>query len=692
MDGEKKKLKFSIGYLIIAFWAVLLLQQVFSTYLQPTRMSYSDFKAAVSAGRVTDVAIGRAVIRGHMKTEAPNEAEGKSPQAQPGKATQEPPSATPGRSTAEQAKQAPMRQQTASGEQTTQEPPASQRQAQQSPQQLQKEAARGNPFETVRVDDSDLMRDLSSHGVKVTGVVESNFWKDAAGWLIPLVVLGFIWMIVLRRVGQVGQNGFLAVGRSKAKVYMEKDVHIRFTDVAGVDEAKEELAEVIDFLKTPARFGRLGAKLPKGVLLVGPPGTGKTLLARAVAGEAGVPFFSISGSDFVEMFVGVGAARVRDLFEQAKQKAPCIIFVDELDALGKARGVGPVTHEEREQTLNQLLVELDGFDTRVGVILMAATNRPEILDPALLRAGRFDRHVLVDRPDRTARLEILKLHAAKVPIDSPHDLEIIAAMTAGFVGADLANIINEAALLGVRRDRERVGMSELQEAVERIVAGLEKKNRVLSPAEKKRVAHHELGHALVALSFPNGEGVHKISIIPRGISALGYTMQAPTEDRFLMTESELKSKVATLLGGRAAEELIYDEVSTGAHDDLSKATDIARSMVKTFGMSPRVGQVSFEKDRRSLMLQAPGEPQVRGDYSEQTARAIDDEVRRIIDEQRDRATEILSQRHEVLLRAAQVLLAKETITGDELRELLAASEPSERATDDQPHASDVHAV
>jgi cell division protease FtsH len=672
MDGEKKKLKFSIGYLIIAFWAVLLLQQVFSAYLQPTRMSYSDFKAAVSAGRVTDVAIGRSVIRGHMKADEPAEAEGKSPEAQPGKASPESHQTTP--------------------QQPPQQAPTGQRNGQPSPPQLQRDTARGNTFETVRVDDSDLMRDLSSHGVKVAGVVESNFWKDAAGWLIPLLVLGFIWMIVLRRVGQVGQNGFLAVGRSKAKVYMEKDVHIRFTDVAGVDEAKEELAEVIDFLKTPARFGRLGAKLPKGVLLVGPPGTGKTLLARAVAGEAGVPFFSISGSDFVEMFVGVGAARVRDLFEQAKQKAPCIIFVDELDALGKARGIGPVTHEEREQTLNQLLVELDGFDTRVGVILMAATNRPEILDPALLRAGRFDRHVLVDRPDRTARLQILQLHASKVPMESPHDLEMIAAMTAGFVGADLANIINEAALLGVRRDKERVGMPELQEAVERIVAGLEKKNRVLSPAEKKRVAHHELGHALVALSFPNGEGVHKISIIPRGISALGYTLQAPTEDRFLMTESELKSKVATLLGGRAAEELIYDEVSTGAHDDLSKATDIARSMVKTFGMSPRVGQVSFEKDRRALMLQAPGEPQPRGDYSEQTARAIDDEVRRIIDEQRDRATEILSRRHEVLLRTAQVLLAKETITGNELRDLLAASEPSEHATDDEPHASDVHAV
>jgi len=668
MDGEKKKLKFSVGYLIIAFWAVLLLQQVFSAYLQPTRTSYSDFKAAVAAGRVTDVAIGHAVIRGHLKTDAPAEAEAKGPEAQPGKAPQEPEQGQATRQTQEQQK------------------------GPQSPQQLTREPAHGNSFETVRVDDSDLMRDLSTHGVKVTGVVESSFWKDAAGWLIPLVILGFIWMVVLRRVGQVGQNGFLAVARSKAKVYMEKDVHVRFNDVAGVDEAKEELAEVIDFLKTPARFGRLGAKLPKGVLLVGPPGTGKTLLARAVAGEAGVPFFSISGSDFVEMFVGVGAARVRDLFEQAKQKAPCIIFVDELDALGKARGIGPVTHEEREQTLNQLLVELDGFDTRVGVILMAATNRPEILDPALLRAGRFDRHVLVDRPDRTARLEILKLHASKVPIESPHDLEVIAAMTAGFVGADLANIINEAALLGVRRDRDRVGMSELQEAVERIVAGLEKKNRVLSPAEKKRVAHHELGHALVALSFPNGEGVHKISIIPRGISALGYTLQAPTEDRFLMTESELKSKVATLLGGRAAEELIYDEVSTGAHDDLSKATDIARSMVKTFGMSPRVGQVSFEKDRRSLMLQAPGEPQLRGDYSEQTARSIDDEVRRIIDEQHERATEILSQRHEVLLRAAQVLLAKEVISGDELRELLAASEPSEPSTDERSQASDVHAV
>jgi cell division protease FtsH len=508
------------------------------------------------------------------------------------------------------------------------------------------------------------------------------------GWLIPIALIGAFWMLMIRRIGQAGQNGFMTLGRSKAKVYMEKDVNVRFSDVAGVDEAKDELREVIDFLKTPARFGRLGAKLPKGVLLVGPPGTGKTLLARAIAGEAGVPFFSISGSDFVEMFVGVGAARVRDLFEQAKQKAPCIIFIDELDALGKARGMGPVAHEEREQTLNQLLVELDGFDARVGVILMAATNRPEILDQALLRAGRFDRHVLVDRPDKGARLEILKLHARKVSIESTADLEVIAQMTAGFVGADLANIINEAALLGVRQNKDKVGIAELQEAVERVVAGLEKRNRVLSPDEKKRVAYHELGHALVATALPGNDNVHKISIIPRGVAALGYTMQLPTEDRFLMTESELENKVATLLGGRVAEELIFDEVSTGAHDDLSKATDIARSMVKTFGMSPRLGQVSLEKDRRALMLQSPLEPGARVEYSEQTARAIDDEVRRIIDEQRERVAGILARRRQVLVRAAQLLLAKETISGQELRDLMTAEE-SEPEQDAGPDAAAV---
>jgi cell division protease FtsH len=640
MDGEKKKLRLSVGYLILGLWVVLIVQQVLSAYLRPNRISYTDFKTAVTENKVEEAAIGKTLIQGRLRATP----------AQPAAASP----AAPGQPKQPQASQ-------------PEAPPAA------------GAPDRKGTFETVRVDDPDLLKDLAAHGVRATGVVETTFWRDAAGWLIPIALIGAFWMLMIRRIGQAGQNGFMTLGRSKAKVYMEKDVNVRFTDVAGVDEAKEELREVIDFLKTPARFGRLGAKLPKGVLLVGPPGTGKTLLARAIAGEAGVPFFSISGSDFVEMFVGVGAARVRDLFEQAKQKAPCIIFIDELDALGKARGMGPVAHEEREQTLNQLLVELDGFDARVGVILMAATNRPEILDQALLRAGRFDRHVLVDRPDKPARLEILKLHARKVSIESLSDLDVIASMTAGFVGADLANIINEAALLGVRQNKDKVGVAELQEAVERVVAGLEKKNRVLSPEEKKRVAYHELGHALVASALPGNDEVHKISIIPRGIAALGYTMQLPTEDRFLMTETELENRVATLLGGRLAEELIFDEVSTGAHDDLSKATDIARSMVKTFGMSPRLGQVSLEKDRRGIMLQAPLEPTPRVEYSEQTARAIDDEVRRIIDEQRERVAEILSRRRQVLVRAAQLLLAKETISGQELRDLMneQESEPAE---------------
>ena len=659
MDGEKKKLRISFGYLILGLWAVLLVQQVLSAYLRPNRISYTEFKTAVAESKVEEVAIGKTSIQGRMKETPP-----------PGAAvTAKPQTANP-----QAAKPETANPQTAS-------PPA--------PAKPDTAAGkRSATFETIRVDDPDLLKDLAAKGVRATGVVESTFWRDALGWLIPIALIGAFWMFMIRRIGQAGQNGFMTLGRSKAKVYMEKDVNVRFSDVAGVDEAKEELREVIDFLKTPARFGRLGAKLPKGVLLIGPPGTGKTLLARAIAGEAGVPFFSISGSDFVEMFVGVGAARVRDLFEQAKQKAPCIIFIDELDALGKARGMGPVAHEEREQTLNQLLVELDGFDARVGVILVAATNRPEILDQALLRAGRFDRHVLVDRPDKPARLEILKLHARKVTMDNLADLDVIAAMTAGFVGADLANIINEAALLGVRQNRDKVGLAELQEAVERVVAGLEKKNRVLSPDEKKRVAYHELGHALVATALPGNENVHKISTIPRGVAALGYTMQLPTEDRFLMTESELENRVATLLGGRVAEELIFDEVSTGAHDDLSKATDIARSMVKTFGMSPRLGQVSLEKDRRSIMLQSPIEPPVSVPYSEQTARAIDDEVRRIIDEQRERVAEILSRRRQVLLRAAQLLLVKETITGQELRELMAAHE----SEPDQEPGSDARAL
>jgi cell division protease FtsH len=425
------------------------------------------------------------------------------------------------------------------------------------------------------------------------------------------------------------------------------------------------LEEVVLFLKTPDKFQRLGGKIPKGILLVGPPGAGKTLLAKAVAGEANTPFFSISGSEFVEMFVGVGAARVRDLFVQAKAKAPCIIFIDELDALGKARGVSNMGHDEREQTLNQLLVEMDGFDARAGVILMAATNRPEILDPALLRAGRFDRHVVVDRPDKIGRRDILAIYARDVALAPDADLDVIAAMTPGFAGADLANIVNESALLAARRDMAHIGMAELQEAVERVIAGLEKKNRVLNPAEKERVAHHEVGHALVALTLPGADAVQKISIIPRGVAALGYTLQLPTEDRFLMTQSELENRIAVLLGGRIAEELIYGEVSTGAQDDLRKATDMARSMIKAYGMSPKLGQVSFESEGRSPFLQTAQSS--AGDYSELTAHDIDCEIRRIIDQQSDRVHIILEARRETLRQAAAFLLDQETMSGEELR-------------------------
>ncbi len=538
-----------------------------------------------------------------------------------------------------------------------------------SPQIIHGKLKEDKVFHTIRIEDPDLLRNLAEHQVKVTGVIESTLFRDVLSWIVPIVLFFGVWWFLLRRMGQ--SQGFMTVGQSKAKIYVEKEVKVTFADVAGVDEAKQELEEIIEFLKTPEKFRRLGGKIPKGILLVGPPGTGKTLLAKAVAGEAGVPFFSISGSEFVEMFVGVGAARVRDLFEQAKGKAPCIIFLDELDALGKARGVGPMAHEEREQTLNQLLVEMDGFDSRVGVILVAATNRPEILDPALLRAGRFDRQVLVDRPDKIGRLAILKVHARTITIANQADLETIAAMTPGFVGADLANLLNEAALLAVRRGKDTVSLSELQEAVERVIGGLEKKNRVLNKMERARVAHHEVGHALVAMSIPGGDAVHKISIIPRGIAALGYTMQLPTEDRFLMTVSELKNRIAILLGGRAAEEVIYGEVSTGAQDDLRKATDIAKSMVKAYGMSEKLGQVSLERDRQSIFLQT-GPSQTPGDYSEQTSREIDCEVRLLIDEQFERARNLITSQEAILRKAAQVLLEKETISGEELKALAAS--------------------
>jgi cell division protease FtsH len=459
---------------------------------------------------------------------------------------------------------------------------------------------------------------------------------------------------------------------------VEANTGVTFQDVAGVDEAKEELTEIVEFLKDPARSSRLGGRMPKGVLLVGPPGTGKTLLAKAVAGEAKVPFFSISGSEFVEMFVGVGAARVRDLFQQAREKAPAIIFIDELDAMGRARGIGPYGggHDEKEQTLNQLLVELDGFDTRSGLVILAATNRPEILDPALLRAGRFDRQVLVDRPDKKGRVQILNVHMTKVKLAADVEPEKVAALTPGFTGADLANLVNEAALLATRRGSDAVSMADFNNAVERIVAGLEKRNRLLNPREREIVAYHEMGHALVALSLPGADPVHKVSIIPRGVGALGYTIQRPTEDRFLMTREELEAKMAVLLGGRAAERLVFDHLSTGAADDLAKVTDIARSMVLRYGMDPRLGNVSYEGDRPAFLEQGPGALQERR-YSEDTAREIDRAVREIVDEAFERALDILEGRRRTLEEGAQALLAKETLVEEDLMRLVGAAPRTE---------------
>jgi cell division protease FtsH len=485
-------------------------------------------------------------------------------------------------------------------------------------------------------------------------------------------------MFVFRKIAekQGFGGGFIAVGKSKARVYVETDTKVTFDDVAGVDEAKDELREIVDFLKNPERYGRLGGRMPKGVLLVGPPGTGKTLLARAVAGEAGVPFFSISGSEFVEMFVGVGAARVRDLFQQASQKAPAIIFIDELDALGRARGFGPYGggHDEKEQTLNQLLVELDGFDPRSGLVLLAATNRPEILDPALLRAGRFDRQVLVDRPDKKGRIDILKVHMKKAKLATDVDPEKVAALTPGFTGADLANLVNEAALLATRRGADSVTMEDFNNAVERIVAGLEKRNRLLNPREREVVAHHEMGHALVALSLPGTDPVHKVSIIPRGVGALGYTIQRPTEDRFLMAREELENKMAVLLGGRAAEHIIFGHLSTGAADDLAKVTDIARAMVMRYGMDPKLGHVSYESERSPFLGEnVPMAPRERR-YSDDTAHDIDEAVRRIVNSAFDRTVAILTRRRATLEHGARKLLEKETLGEDDLKALAAEAQ------------------
>jgi cell division protease FtsH len=526
-------------------------------------------------------------------------------------------------------------------------------------------------FTTVRVD-SDLSELLEKYNVTFKGVVESNFLKNIASWFFPVLLFAGVWYFIMRRIA-AQQGSFLTLGKKKARVYMEDEVGVTFDDAAGVDESKEELIEVVDFLKSPEKFTKLGGKVPKGILLVGPPGTGKTLLAQAVAGESGVPFFSMSGSEFVELFVGMGAARVRDLFAQAKEKAPCIIFVDELDALGKARGVGMTGgHDEREQTLNQLLVEMDGFDPNIGVILMAATNRPEILDPALLRPGRFDRHILVDRPDRKGRAEILEVHLKGIVIGTDVDVETIAGMTPGFVGADLANLANEAALLAVRHNKDKVGMGEFEAAVERMIAGLEKKNRLINEKERAIVAYHEVGHALVALSLPGTDPVRKISIIPRGVAALGYTLQVPTEDRFLMSKSELLNKIAVALGGRAAEEIQFEDVSTGAHNDLSRATDIARSMVKEYGMSAELGHIYFEKERQKQFLDV-GIPSAK-DYSEETAEVIDREIKAILDSQYEVAKGVLTKHKKVLDEGAALVLQEEDIEGDRLKKLLEADQ------------------
>jgi len=599
----EKHHKFSIWYLLIGIWIVLLLQHSIVSMLAIRTIPYSEFLELLKQGKVTEVAIGANQIQGRLAANA-------SPTGRP------------------------------------------------------------MLFRTVRVD-PEMAKLLAQYNVTFKGEVESTFLRDLFSWIVPIFLFIGVWYFFMKRMtGQ--QPGFMTLGKSKAKVYMEDDLQVTFDDVAGVDEAKQELMEVVEFLKEPQKFTEVGGKMPKGVLLVGPPGTGKTLLAKAVAGESHVPFFSMSGSDFVEMFVGLGAARVRDLFDQAKKKAPCIIFIDELDALGKARGIGGVAgHDEREQTLNQLLVEMDGFDPTVGVVLMAATNRPEILDPALLRPGRFDRHILVDRPDKKGREEILKVHLKNIKVAEDVDVETIANMTSGMVGADLANLVNEAALLAVRRKKKKVTMKEFEEAVERVIAGLEKKNRLINEDERKTVAYHEVGHALVALSLPGTDPVKKISIVPRGIAALGYTMQVPTEDRFLMKKTELLNKIASLLGGRAAEELMFGDVSTGAHNDLARATDIARSMVKEYGMSEKVGQVYFSSQQKSQFLNVPG-AEAKEEYSEATARLIDSEVREIIAIEYEKAKEILKEKEEALIEGAEMLLEREKIDGDELKAIMEA--------------------
>jgi len=598
----EKHHRFSLWYVLIAIWGVLLLNNFIVTNYGPKNLPYSEFLAKLQDDQIEEVSITGDLISGKMKLKEDGE-------------------------------------------------------------------AKDVDFVTRRVD-QDLSNELAKHKVIFRAQPESTFLRDILSWVIPIFIFFGIWYFLMQRLNP--GSGVMAFGKNKARVYAEKDLDTRFSDVAGCDEAKAELVEIIDYLKTPERFQRLGGQMPKGVLLVGPPGTGKTLLARAVAGEAQVPFFSISGSEFVEMFVGVGAARVRELFTQARDKAPCIIFIDELDAIGKSRaGAIMGGHDEREQTLNQLLVEMDGFDPRVGVIIMAATNRPETLDPALLRAGRFDRQVLVDRPDVNGREDILRVHAKKVVLAPSVDLSVIARKTPGFSGADLANAVNEAALLAARKNKDAVDMDDFEEAVDRIMGGLEKKNRVINPKEKQIVAFHETGHALVATYTPGSDAVHKISIVPRGIGALGWTQQLPTEDRYLMTKTELLGKIDVLLGGRAAERLVFGDISTGAHNDLQRATDIARAMVTEYGMGQTLGPATYPRQARPVFL-TPDQSGLAGrDYSEATAARLDIEVKDILEAADARVDALLVGKKELLEKVATALLEKEVLDEAEFQALIA---------------------
>ncbi len=624
----KREHQINFWYIVAAFLAIMLIQDLL---YQPTHIktiSYSEFEQLADQGKVTDIVVGPTTISGTYKA---SEVQANPPAG--------PSLALPGPAAA---------------------PPAE-------PQH----------FQTYRVP-PELADKLAKDRLSFSGEAPPGLLETALGWILPAVGFVLLWMFLVRPMAGQGMGGLMSVGKSKAKVFVEKGIKTTFADVAGVDEAKEELKEVVSFLKNPASYGRLGAHVPKGVLLVGPPGTGKTLLARAVAGEAGVNFFSISGSEFVEMFVGVGAARVRDLFEQARQNAPAIVFIDELDALGRARGTflpGGGGHDEKEQTLNQLLSELDGFDPSIGVVLLAATNRPEILDSALLRPGRFDRQILVDRPDKKGRSDILMIYLKKIKLAPGIAVDEIAALTPGFTGADLANLVNEAALLATRRGADAVVLDDFTQAIERIVAGLEKRNRLLIPQERDVVAHHEMGHALVAMSLPRVDPVEKVSIIPRGIAALGYTMQRPTEDRFLMDRTELMNRMTVLLGGRAAESLFYEDVSTGAADDLAKATNIARSMVVRFGMDAKLGQVTYEPETTPFLgAPAAAEWQPRR-YGEATANAIDTAVRELIDVAFKKAAEILTANRAVLDQAAKELLTKETFSTEDLKKVAAELSP-----------------